>query len=394
MRLRGKSLDAVTYQDLLALIENKVPESRMLEYKEALVLDGDRARLDFLADVSAFANTDGGVILYGMRAERDATGKTTGMAAEVIGLPGIQPDQELLHLGGLLQDGLSPPVRSQVRMRFIPIPGSGNTVLVLGVGRSLVGPHVIQFQKNWRFHRRNDAGNYTPDVGELRQMFLARETWIETAERFRRHRVQQVLSGQVYPRLSSTKATLFVHVLPLSPGPALIDVKAAYDELVKGPRPPMTTYLEARFNADGLLLFDTEGEYVIRSYTQWFRNGALEAYTSDITRSHSFGSGTPTTILEAAGATQGLPSLVLEATTTMRETLGLEPPFGVFLTLMGARGSRILSTFAVPARTQVETDEIYVPPVILDDMDAPIAEALMPATEVIWQAGGLSGSPN
>jgi hypothetical protein len=156
----------------------------------------------------------------------------------------------------------------------------------------------------------------------------------------------------------------------------------------------MTTYIESRFNADGLLLFDTEGEYVIRSYTQWFRSGGLEAYTSGITRtSHSYGSAKPTTILEAAGATQDLPMVVLHATITMRETLGLEPPFGVFLTLMGAKGSRILTPSLVPARTQVETDEIYVPPVILDDMDAPIAEALKPATEVIWQAGGLSGSP-
>ena len=52
---------------LLSLIENKVEESLNLEYKSAKALDRTaKATSEISKDVSAMANSHGGVIIYGI----------------------------------------------------------------------------------------------------------------------------------------------------------------------------------------------------------------------------------------------------------------------------------------------------------------------------------------
>ena len=46
-------------------------ESRYLDYKERLPGDSDEDKRELLADVTAFANTAGGDLLYGVRERRE-----------------------------------------------------------------------------------------------------------------------------------------------------------------------------------------------------------------------------------------------------------------------------------------------------------------------------------
>ncbi len=46
--------------------ENAVAESRSLDYKAALPSGGDEGKREFLCDVSSFANTVGGCLIYGV----------------------------------------------------------------------------------------------------------------------------------------------------------------------------------------------------------------------------------------------------------------------------------------------------------------------------------------
>ncbi|HYO57779.1 ATP-binding protein [Archangium sp.] len=54
-----------TIADLEALITTRVQESLHLDYKESDALS-DKKRGEIAKDVSAFANSDGGVIVYGI----------------------------------------------------------------------------------------------------------------------------------------------------------------------------------------------------------------------------------------------------------------------------------------------------------------------------------------
>jgi len=61
------SLDNYTYSDLEYLIKNEVEENIHLDYKASGALSKeDTKRTEITKDVSAFANSDGGIIIYGL----------------------------------------------------------------------------------------------------------------------------------------------------------------------------------------------------------------------------------------------------------------------------------------------------------------------------------------
>ena len=74
-----KPLDEIEESDLQALLDNPVPERKRIEYKSELPTDRFKDRKEFLADVSSFANTVGGYLVYRVREE-------DGMPVEMCGV--------------------------------------------------------------------------------------------------------------------------------------------------------------------------------------------------------------------------------------------------------------------------------------------------------------------
>jgi predicted HTH transcriptional regulator len=93
--LTATRMEEIEERHLLVLIENKVPESRDLEYKRDPIGRDDRAKKEFLKDVTAFANTAGGHIVIGM-AEAD------GVAAALPGTDDRPADEEIRRLESIL----------------------------------------------------------------------------------------------------------------------------------------------------------------------------------------------------------------------------------------------------------------------------------------------------
>ena len=94
-------IDAIDEATLQRLVDNQVAEGRDLEFKRELPGGGDEASREFLADVTAFANAQGGDIVYGLD---EANGAATS-------LPGVEvddPDAAILRLEGKLQTGVDP----------------------------------------------------------------------------------------------------------------------------------------------------------------------------------------------------------------------------------------------------------------------------------------------
>jgi hypothetical protein len=104
--------------DLQELISNGVTERQNIDYKEALTGTNDDAKREFLADVSSFANTAGGHLVYGIS---EAAGIPTGLPGVVIS----DFDAEKLRLENLLRDGILPRIsgiaRSTVVLHMIPL---------------------------------------------------------------------------------------------------------------------------------------------------------------------------------------------------------------------------------------------------------------------------------
>lgn len=84
-------------------MDNQVPESKTIEYKESLTDNPDSDKKEFLADVSSFANAAGGYLIYGMR-------ENSGIASELCGLESIDADAEIRRLDNIIRDGIKPRI--------------------------------------------------------------------------------------------------------------------------------------------------------------------------------------------------------------------------------------------------------------------------------------------
>ena len=79
--LDGK-IEKIDKEDIDTLIENSICENKNLEYKRELHIDLDADKKEFLADISSFANSFGGDILFGI--EEDAAEK---VPIKIVGIP-------------------------------------------------------------------------------------------------------------------------------------------------------------------------------------------------------------------------------------------------------------------------------------------------------------------
>ncbi|HVC80408.1 MAG TPA: ATP-binding protein, partial [Chloroflexota bacterium] len=100
--------NAVAWDDIEALVTVGRPEDRALEYKQELPGNSDDDKKEFLADLSALANTAGGDLIYGIEEQRDAQGKPTGIPTSIHGITVANMDSEIRRLENLLRDSVEP----------------------------------------------------------------------------------------------------------------------------------------------------------------------------------------------------------------------------------------------------------------------------------------------
>jgi hypothetical protein len=160
-----RPLDAISYADLEALVRSDRGEGRTLDFKVALSTGDHKGTRDFLADVTAFANTDGGDIVIGI-AEDD-----NGNAGSIVGIARDGLDERLRGLEDQLRTLVDPRV-PDFRTHIVDCP-DGRVVVVMRVGSSLIAPHRVAFDKSSRFYRRASRANFEMSTAEIRQAFAA-----------------------------------------------------------------------------------------------------------------------------------------------------------------------------------------------------------------------------
>src|SRR5271170_2722608 len=114
--------------------QNGVAENTTLEYKSELPGGTDEQRKEFLKDISAFANTSGGDIAFGIQ-ERG------GIIENIVGVECEDPDRIVLDLENRLRDGIDPRLPSVEFHHFEMAPG--RKILLIRVARSWLAPHRV-----------------------------------------------------------------------------------------------------------------------------------------------------------------------------------------------------------------------------------------------------------
>lgn len=144
----SKRLEDVSEVDLDLLLANGVPEGKTIEYKKILPSNSDSDKKEFLADISSFANTAGGDLIFGVD-------EMQGAPTAIPGLVLADPDLDVRRLDSIINDGLEPRIRFTTRV----IPRAGALpALIVRTERSWIGPHRVVFKGCDKFYARNSAG--------------------------------------------------------------------------------------------------------------------------------------------------------------------------------------------------------------------------------------------
>ena len=389
MSIQNVPLGQVDAALLQGLVENAVPESRYLDYKETLTIGSDAEKRDVLGDVTAFANTAGGDLIYGIEEHRE-NGKQTGIPAAVVGLSNIILDEVLLRLDGMLRTGMEPRIPGLV-IHPVPRPGAEPCV-VIRVPRSPRGIHMVTYKGSSRFYGRSTNGRFELDWGQIRNGFLQAEGAHERVRRFREERVFRLLAGET-PIPMAAGRKVIVHALPLDP----LAVWPVFETLtveqrIDGLTPMGGEPSDWRYNLDGFVMH-TLALPGRQTYVQCFRDGGLEAMSGRLLDGDRHDTGFYGWSVELN---------VVQAVTRWQQhvwpALGVTGPVSLGLTLSGVRGLKVLplSSWNIyqDHKETYDRDVLLVPELLVQDLNQPAAAMLQPVFDLMWNAGGWSKSPS
>jgi hypothetical protein len=397
MSLGTIPVDQISAADLQRLVDDGVIESRELDYKEQLPGGSDHDKKEFLADVSAFANTIGGDLVVGVREDRDQAGRPTGVPDALVGVSTPNWDAERIRLENLVRDGLDPRMMG-LRVERVDLPGAKRAV-VIRVPRSVLAPHMVTF-KHWsRFYRRSSGGKYPMDVVEIRQAFLLGGELSERADLYRRERVDRVLSSESPLRVSGG-AKVFLHVVPLAYEPWSLDLSDTHTrEVVSELGPIACGTWDTRLNFDGALNFKpSQQPGLVDSYAQVFRTGAVEMCNARLLRPRPQTGNVIDPRRVVSSVLENEVRLASAKALNVVATLGVPLPYLLFITLTGVEGYVLYLTPTrppqFPARAPIDRDTLYIPGRIFDAPGGSVDPILKPAFDAIWNAAGYPASEN
>jgi hypothetical protein len=370
-----KPLGNITEADLDDLVANAVSEQKTLDYKQQLPDPNDAGKRELLADVSSFANTAGGDLIFGM----------TESAGVPTGIPGVQVanvDQEILRIDSIIRTGLSPRIRHTTRA--VPI-ANGRHVLIIRSERSWYGPHRIVFKGDSRFWGRTSNGKYELDVTDLRNAFLSGNTVTEKIEAFRAERIIALANRQAPIPLASGPI-LVMHLMPLES----FAERPQYNVFGLPALNPMywsrLQAWESRINFEGKICV-SRGEKSF-AYTQIYRNGVIEAVRVGV--------------LSSSADPQVIPSLAYEGALVeylpycfrVIQQLGCTSPVLVGISLIGVQGLRMpVDAMTMEGTEPIDRDVLVLPEILVEDLTAPVGPLLKPVLDLVWNACGQEASP-
>lgn len=385
MYLLGKRADKIDSSDILRLIENQVSESKTLDYKRDLNLGKDKDKKEFLFDVSAMHNTEGGCLIFGIEEIKDENNHNTGKPSKIVDLKIDNEDKLTLFIEDIIKGNTEPNI-AQLIINLIKV--ENQDVLVIGIPKSLTLPTMITINGTNKFYKRRNSGKYPVDVYELNQMFMQNQLLKERINEFRTKRIKSVIEQKIIPNLE-IETSFFIHLIPFGySNNQILDFSDIRNNSSISMRPMYSHGWDTMFNIDGFASFSLSSDrQKITSYNQVFRNGIYEVYTSELFYKNQ------NDVLEFDGD-----SFIQEVIEKIKEGLSvinkynIETPFYVSFSFHNVIGKSISNRRSYYSQ-EFKQNEIVFPLIQLLNYEDNIYELLKPNFDILWQSLGYEKSP-
>jgi hypothetical protein len=391
----GKPPGDIDAADIRRLVDEAQPESRTLEYKEAAYSRDKRD--DFLADVSAFANSAGGFLIIGVKCEQ-------GVPVDAPGIPAEAVDGIWLQMLNWLRDCLDPRLDGMLR-QDIDL-GNGRRVLVVGVPKSWNQPHMVR--ANGRFYVRTNAGNEPCDCGQVRSLILQGNEAGRRILEWRAERVARLLSDQG-PEVLAVRGEPFSKSVQRGTPAVCLHIASVGDSSDGGAadlasatsarlEPMVWTGSSSRYCFEGLLWDSTEsssdGTRCRAGYSILFRDGRIETASAQVIRPNN-----PTVagfrLLYGQRLERSVIEFLRRAMVHVR-TAGATTPLVILLSVLRVREYAVVaSQYDLPGfLTSLGRDAVLVPEVVVRDLAEDPGRFMRPAFDTLWNSSGWPGSPH
>ena len=207
-QINGKSLLECEEKDLEVLIDNNdYRENDFLDYKRTFSFleyekgkQRDEKKAEFKNDVCAFANAEGGYLIYGVCDDK-------GCASEIVGLdiPDDNTDRFEMERRNDL-NGIQPKI-PLIQFRFVKL-SSGKYVVILFVKHDGFSPYIhVVDEKSYKIYKRYGNGKKVIPYTELRHMFNSSLTLEQSIKDYIKERLEH------YRELGESFGTKFVDFL-------------------------------------------------------------------------------------------------------------------------------------------------------------------------------------
>lgn len=367
-----RPLQDITLADLEALVTNQVAERRTLEYKRELPGNGESARKEFLADVTSFANAQGGDLLFGIA-------EANGTAIKILGLPSDNPDEDLLRWEDVLLAGVEPRIPG-LRLRWIDI-GDRRGVLLIRIPASSIAPHRVIFKQSNRFYGRKSNGKYEMDTQELRDAFTGSEGLPARIRALHVDAVDQATRGDLPIGLGDDPKAI-LSLVPITIFREARDLEITPENAL-APHKPSGRMDFVRMIEGVLSHTNPDENGAVRSYAVTYRTGRIDMIWT-IGRIVNELRKNEAPIVWPQRFEDGVLDAALSGAAKLAP-LGVEGPWIVSVTVTGIKDYRLLVSeeyWSDPAWR----DQVTLPSLMIERMTR---AALLPVMRSFWLAFGM-----
>lgn len=374
-----RNLYQTTSQDIEALVRDMVPEGPHLDFKRDLPSPGEQGRHDLVADTSAFANSGGGDIVYGIEEDGERRAK------RICVLTG-NADQETRRVQDILMNGIEPHIPG---LQVHPVDIDGGFILVVRSPQSWVAPHRVK--TNQHFFVRENFRKRQLDVPEIKEIFLRSENQIQRLRDFRTDRIGKVISRET-PYQLVPGPSMVVHLIPTQAALGLVQIDPLL--YLQGRTVPTlgTRISSTRLNFDGALGIRNPTAGRTHGYSQIFRNGYFEAVRVLNSQLPSGRMNLPSSAYEKE---------IMDLIRLFRKELNhlgigqeLACMFSIVDADLVALGLDTLRFLTLDGSQGLFDRKTLLLPDILLSEDDPLEIALRPLFDHVWQSAGLERSYN